>query len=76
MWEAVLKMEDKKYLVSYSPRLKDYVMICIGGQKEQIKMQQIINARGSDETISEVSEEKYGKIYDNIELKHFIRKNI
>ena len=65
---------DNKYLVSYSPSLNDYVMICVGEKSERIKMQQYIDARDSDEIIMEVSQEKYYEIYDNMEFKRILSR--
>jgi hypothetical protein len=36
---------DNKYLVSYSPLMNDYVMICFGGENEKKIMKQYIDAR-------------------------------
>lgn len=66
-------MKDK-FLVSYSPILNDYVMICIGGENEKNIMQDYIDARGIDEILMEVTKEKYEEIYNNMEFKHVLCK--
>lgn len=66
---------DNKYLVSYSPLMNDYVMICFGGENEKKIMKQYIDARQSDEIIMEVSQEKYDEIYDSIYIKYILYKS-
>lgn len=68
-------MERDKFLVSYSPSINDYRMICIGGKAERIKMQQNIDAWGSDEVILEISEEKYNEIRSDMEIKYVLNCN-
>jgi len=65
-------MKGDKFLVTYSARINNYVMICIGGEKEKVKLQQYIKARGSDEILMEVSEEEYERIRESIRVPHFI----
>lgn len=64
----------KRYLVSYSPSINDYIMCCIdeGNLGYEIKMKQYIKARGSDEIIKSVSFEEYEKIMNSFEIKHII----
>lgn len=67
-------MEDK-FLVSYSPSLNEYIMICMGGEKEKNIMQEYIDARClADEILLEVTEDKYKEIYNNMEFKHILYK--
>lgn len=63
-----------KFLVSYSPSLKNYNLICIGGDKEKQHMKDIINAYDSDEVILEVTEEEYDKIRNDMEAKFLLYK--
>ena len=53
-----------KYYVSFSPSKNDYILICIGGEKEKQYIQDIINAKQSDEIIMEITQKKYEELYD------------